>query len=473
MSEPTAVQRLADFAVDCRKSIPDAVAADAACRILDVVGNAYAATALTRADEPHNAVLRVLTRRGGPPEADVIGSPVRLPVSAAALVNGTLAHALDFDDTHLPSVLHPSSSVVPAALATAQARAVPGPQLLAAVAAGIEVCNRLGMASYSPAMRNSVFFEKGFHATSICGTVGAAAAAAMLAGADRDQVASAMGIAASMGAGLIEANRTGGSVKRIHCGWAAHAGVEAAEFAVEGITGPPTVLEGRFGFLRAYLDEDYDLAALVEGLGRRWELLRTVYKPYPCNHFTHPGIDCALALRAAGLRAADVAHAELGVAAATVRTIGEPRADKVKPRTAYHAKFSGPYTVASALLGRGGALGVDLSDFTEQAFGDPERFALAEKIAVVADEVCSEEFPRSFSAVLRVHTIDGQTLEHRVHSSRGGPEAPLTFAELRRKFDMNVATVMPPTHGNLIAERIRALPESATVEGLLTLPVHP
>ncbi|HWB37039.1 MAG TPA: MmgE/PrpD family protein, partial [Rugosimonospora sp.] len=288
---PTAVQQLAEFAAACRDALPDAVVEDAACRVLDVLGNAHAATALTGADEPHHAVLRVLARRGGPAEAEVVGSPVALPAPAAALVNGTLAHALDFDDTHLPSVLHPSSSVVPAALAMAQARSASGAQLLAAVAAGIEVCNRLGMASYAPAMRNSVFFEKGFHATSICGTVGAAVAAAMLAGADRGQLASAMGIAASMGAGLIEANRTGGSVKRIHCGWAAHAGIEAAEFAVEGITGPPTVLEGRFGFLRAYLDDDYDLAALLDGLGQRFELLRTVYKPYPCNHFTHPGID--------------------------------------------------------------------------------------------------------------------------------------------------------------------------------------
>ncbi|HUZ55120.1 MAG TPA: MmgE/PrpD family protein [Streptosporangiaceae bacterium] len=467
MSATTPVRQLAEFAVDSRDALPDPVTADAVGRILDVVGNALAATALADSAEPHTAVLRVMTQRGGRPEAGVIGSGTMLPASSAALVNGTLAHALDFDDTHLPSVLHPSSSVVPAALATAQACGASGMRLLSAVAIGNEICVRLGVAGYSAPMRNSVFFEKGFHATSICGTVGAAAAASVIYGLDAAQTASALGIAASMGAGLIEANRTGGSVKRIHCGWAAHAGIEAAAFAAEGITGPPTVLEGRFGFLRAYLDDDYDLGALLAGLGGQWEALRTVYKPYPSNHFTHPGIDCALALRAQGLRAADIAWAELGVAAAPLRTIGEPRDQKIRPESGYHAKFSGPYTVASAFLG-GGGLGLGLNDFTTAAVGDRHRLELAEKITVVADAICDEQFPSSFSAVLRVGTTSGAVLEHRVSSSRGGPEFPLTLEELERKFLMNAEHAASPDQSRQIADRVRSLPAMPSVARLLS-----
>ncbi|MBB5873378.1 2-methylcitrate dehydratase PrpD [Allocatelliglobosispora scoriae] len=428
----TAVQRLAAFAVGCRESLPAAVAADVPGRILDILGLALAASTEPGADAVPS-VLRAVRRWGGIAESTVVGTGERLPAPVAALVNGTMAHALDFDDTHLPSVLHPSASVVPAALAAAEATGADGDALIAAVAAGIEICNRLGTAAYDAELRNSVFFERGLHATSICGTIGSAAAAGLLYGLDAAGIASAMGIAASMGAGLIEANRTGGTVKKVHCGWAAHGGVTAAVLAAEGMTGPPTVLEGRFGFFAAYTDGRFDAGALLDGLGTRWELLRTVYKPYPTNHFTHPGIDCALALRERGLTADDVASAELGVAAPVLRTIAEPAAEKARPASAYHAKFSGPYTVAAALTG-GGGLGVTLSDFAELR---ADRLALAARIRCVADERATERFPTAFGAVLRVRTHGGELLEHRVDSSRGGPEHPLRSEELALKFAIN------------------------------------
>jgi len=127
---------------------------------------------------------------------------------------------------------------------------------------------------YDEELRNLVFFERGLHATSICGAVGAAVAVAMLQGQDEAGIASAAGIAASMGAGLLEANRTGGTVKWVHCGWAAHCGVAAADLARHGLTGPPTVLEGRFGFLQAFCGDRAHPYAVVRGLGTDWELPR-------------------------------------------------------------------------------------------------------------------------------------------------------------------------------------------------------
>ncbi|WP_433214029.1 MmgE/PrpD family protein [Microtetraspora malaysiensis] len=462
----TLVSALAEFAAASRTGLPDHVVADVKGRVLDTFGNCLAAQELTGPAEPHEAVLRLAERWRGAGESSVIGRGLSLPAPSAALVNGTLAHALDFDDTHLPSVLHPSASVVPATLAVAEAAGASGAELCRAVAVGDEITNRLGMASYIPELRNSVFFEKGWHATSICGTVGAAAGSALLMGLSADGIAHAMGIAASMGAGVIEANRTGGTVKRVHCGWAAHAGVVAAAMAAEGVTGPPTIFEGRFGFFEAFLDGRYDKNMISDGLGERWELLRTVYKPYPSNHFTHPGIDAALALRAQGLRPEDVEEIELGVAAAPLRTIGEPYEEKVRPRTPYHAKFSGPYTVASALIG-GGGLGLHLDDFTESAFRDERRLALAAKVRVVADEECTEEFPRAFSAVLRVRTVEGSTLEYRVRSSRGGPEHPLTFEELRTKYALNACRVLSAEAAEALAAEVRGLAERGTVAGLL------
>ncbi|GHJ47960.1 MmgE/Prp family protein [Catellatospora sp. TT07R-123] len=442
MNADRAVHTLAEFAVSCRDgAVPDGVPG----RVLDILGLALAAQ-----DDPAvRAVLTSVRRWGGTPEATVIGTGDRLPAPAAALVNGVMAHALDFDDTHLPSVLHPSAGVVPAALAAAEATGADGPALVRAVAAGIEICNRLGMAAYDRELRNSVFFDRGLHATSICGTIGAAAAAALLHGLDAAGTAHAMGIAASMGAGLIEANRTGGTVKKTHCGWAAHAGVGAAVFAADGLTGPPTVLEGRFGFFAAYTSGRFDADALLGDLGTRWELSRTVYKPYPTNHFTHPGIDCALALRAAGLDPADVVSAELGVAAPVLRTIAEPVAEKARPQTAYHGKFSGPYTVAAALLG-GGGLGLSLGDFTDLR---EDCLALAARITCVADERATGLFPEAFAAVLRVRTRTGELLEHRVDSSRGSAEHPLTEAELALKFTVNTAGVLTPVQAALLTDR--------------------
>jgi 2-methylcitrate dehydratase PrpD len=465
VTDATVAYQLARFAAAARTGLPAEVLDDAELRVIDCVGNALAASASDGPGEPHVALLDVVAARGGRAESSLFVPGPKLPASAAALVNGTLAHALDFDDTHLPSVLHPSASVVPAAIAAAEAQGSSGAELLAAVAVGNEITNRLGMTAYIAEQRNSIFFVKGLHATSICGTVGAAVAAALLFGASEDELVSAMGIAASMGAGLLEANRTGGSVKRIHCGWAAHAGIEAATFARAGVTGPPTVFEGRFGFLQSYLGDDYRLEPLVVDLGTHWELLRTVYKPYPSNHFTHPIVDCALALRADGLRAADIDAVQIGVPATVLRTIAEPWADKVQPKTPYHAKFSGPYTFASAIVG-GGGLGLHLADFTDAALNDPGRQQLCERVTMTGDAICDEEFPNAFSAVVRVRTKDGAQLEKRVHSSRGGPERPLSAAEVETKFRLNAEQVLasdrvPELHGRLRAlrgaERVDAL----------------
>lgn len=466
--QPTAVQQLAEFAAACRDALPDAVVEDAACRVLDVLGNAHAATALTGADEPHHAVLRILARRGGPAEAEVVGSPVALPAPAAALVNGTLAHALDFDDTHLPSVLHPSASVVPAALAVAEARGATGAALLDAVGVGVEITVRLGMAGYDRELGNSVFFERGQHATAICGAVGAAASAAMLSGLDAGGIADAMGIAASMGSGILEANRTGGTVKRIHCGWAAHAAVTAAGLARTGITGPPTVFEGRFGFLQAWCGDQVDLDALTDRLGEHWELPGIFFKPYPCNHFTHAGIDAALRLRARGLDPSDIEGIELGAPTAVLRTIGEPREDKIRPESGYHAAFSGPYTVAAALLG-GGGLGVFHEDFTDAAAADPERLALAAKVRCVPDARCDEIFPHQFPAVLRVTTRDGAVLEERVDANRGGPGNPLSAEELATKFRLNAARRVSPDQAERITDLVYGLADLADLRTLTAL----
>jgi 2-methylcitrate dehydratase PrpD len=463
---PTPAEQLGELAARvAQDGLSDRLRTDVAGRVLDLLGNCLAALS----ERPAEVVAAVVREWGGTAESTAIGSADRLPAPSAALVNGTLAHSLDFDDTHLPSVLHPSAAVVPAALAVAEAQDASGPSFLDAVAVGVEVTCRLGMAGYDEQRANSVFFDRGQHATAICGTVGAAVAAGMLRGLNAAELTSAIGIASSMGSGVIEANRTGGTVKRVHCGWAAHAGVIAAALARHGLTGPPTVLEGRFGLLRAFCGDQFDIDAVTSGLGERWESDRIFVKPYPCNHFTHAGVDAALRVRAAGVDPSDITEITLGVPEPVLRTIAEPIEDKRRPRSGYHGAFSGPYTVAAALLG-GGGLGVFHEDFADAAVADPARLALAARVNVVADPECTAIFPRQFPAVLTVRLAGGEVREERLSHNRGGPENPLSAQELATKFRLNASRAVDDAAARDLTELVARLGTDSTpvmVTGLL------
>ncbi|HEY6751376.1 MAG TPA: MmgE/PrpD family protein [Rubrobacteraceae bacterium] len=463
--ETTVLQEVSRFAAGVRDGkVEDSILQDARRRVMDIIGIALAASGM----EPTRVVRAVVESWGGEGQASIIGSDDRCPAASVALVNGTLAHALDYDDTHLPSVLHPSAAVVPAALAAAEASGASGRDLLTAAAAGDELAVRVGMTGYDEELGNSVFFEKGLHATSIAGTLGGALAAAMLFGLDEEGIGHAVAISASMGAGLIEANRTGGTVKPVHCGWAAHAAITAAELARHGLTGPPTVFEGRFGFLQAYLGDEADVEALTRGLGEEWELPRVFFKPYPANHFTHAGIDAAIRLREEGLDVGDIEEIELGAATPTLRTIAEPEEEKAKPKTGYAAKFSGPFTVATALLG-GGGLGVSLDDFTDEAVKDRVKLDLASRVRCVTDEKCDRIFPNQFPAVLRVWLKSGEEREARVSHNRGGPENPLSNEELETKFRTNAGQVLPVGQVEELEEVLRSLAEAEMVDDMIKL----
>jgi 2-methylcitrate dehydratase PrpD len=471
LTEPTLSHRLAAFAVGHPfHRLPGEVVENVGSRVLDILGICVAASPLATS----GAIRRFATRQGGRPESQAVGVGGRLPAGSAALVNGTLAHSLDYDDTHLPSVLHPSASVVPAALALAQARGRSGRELLAAVACGLEVCVRVGMAGFDEGSGQNDFFEHGQHATSICGSLGSAVACGLLAGFGETELVHVIGLAASMGSGIIEANRTGGTVKRMHCGWAAHAAVTATELVELGFTGPPTALEGRFGFFQAWLHGKYSSKWLTEGLGEHWEVPRIFFKPYPANHFTHTAVDAAAALRRQGLDIDRVVRLELGVPEPIVRTIGEPIEVKRRPTTGYMAQFSGPYAVAVGLLG-GGGLGAGLDDYTDELAQEPRRLGIMAKVDVVPDAECTAIFPSQFPCVLRAIMDDGQQLVTSIMSNRGGPDRPLTFDELALKFRDNAARLLPAEvvdQVQALAGRLHDLPSVDTLLDPLGAPLE-
>jgi 2-methylcitrate dehydratase PrpD len=410
------------------EDLPPTVVRAAQDRLLDTVGVALAG----RASDASTIVRARAIAWGGPQEATVFGEDLKVPTPMAALVNGTYSHALDFDDTHLPSILHPSAPLVPAVVAQAEARKASGRDLIVALVAGYEVGCRLGMAQYDRTNRRSVFIDRGLHVTSYVGAIGAAVACARLARIDNARIAHALAIASGMGAGLIETSRAGGSAKKFQGGWSAHCGVVAAQVAEDGLTGAMTALEGRFGFFPALIGSDWREEDITDALGERWFTPTISIKPYPCQHFTHGLIDAARALRARGIQPDDVESATLGVASKTVAAVGEPVEAKRRPTTSYLAQFSGPFVFAGALAG-GGGLGIAMEDFAQSKLDDPVRQRLAGVCTVVGDPECDRFFPEQFPARVRVTLRNGTNVEEHVMANRGGGEWPLTQDELAVK----------------------------------------
>jgi 2-methylcitrate dehydratase PrpD len=326
------------------------------------------------------------------------------------------------------SMIHVSAVVAPAAVAVAQAVGAGGGDLVAAFVAGAETTTRVGMAL------PGAFHERGLHPTSVCGVFGATVAAARLLGLTREQLVSALGIAGSTASGLFEFLADGSATKPFHAGWAAHAGIVSAGLARDGLTGPATVLEGRYGIFRALLGADAgdELRAQVGDLGRRWETLAIAIKPYPACHMTHAAMDGALRLREGGLRAADVESVELEVPTAAVGLVLEPAERKERPQTAYEAKFSLPFSVGAMLVD--GSVGP--ATYAGGRLRDPEILELARRVEY---RVAPVDDRGPFFTLMRVTRTDGSTVEVDVAHPSGTPEAPLAPAAVMAKFVSNAS----------------------------------
>jgi 2-methylcitrate dehydratase PrpD len=399
--------------------------ANARLRILDVLGLALAASTYDFAAP----VVASVDTTDGP--CTIIGSDRTATPALAALVNGTLAHGLDFDDTHAASITHASAVVVPSALAVAERAGISGRDVITAVVAGYESIARLGMAA------PGAFHARGWHATSTCGAFAAALAAGKLLGLDTAKLTHALGLAGSFASGLMEFLEDGSAVKRLHAGWAAQAGVFAATLASGGVTGPASVLEGRFGFYRTFVGATPDPAPFAT-LGRQWETPRIGFKPYPCCHLAHAYIDCALRLRAEQRVEADaIASIECRVPAGEVPIICEPRDVKLRPRSTYQAQFSLPYTVAAAFID--GRVGLDT--FTPARLDDERLLALAARVQHVIDPAST--FPDGFPGWVRVRLNDARVLEVREPDGRGGPARPLPVSAIVEKFRDNARRALP------------------------------
>ncbi len=419
---------LARFAArTAHTDIPASIRVRAVHHMLDAAGIAVAAS---RYDHAHR-VLTAMRGLGGDGKVPVFGFPARLSPRDAAILNGYLCHGLDYDDTHVAGIIHPTASVLPAVLSTAAHVGATGQAMVTAFVIGVETAARIA------SVAKSGFHQVGFHPTGLIGVFGCALAAGRLMGLTEKQLAMAQGIAVSMASGSLEFVEDGAWNKRLHPGWAAQAGMTAAALAREGFVGATKPYDGRFGLYNAYLGsyrEQADLSLATAGLGQVWELSQTAIKPYPACHFTHACIDAALAIRAKGIDLQRITAIETRVPSGTFKVICEPVANKLKPANSYDAQFSVQWLTAAALVrGRLGLAELEPAEIT-----DPEIMALTQKVTYSTYE--DSPFPKAYSGEVVVTLDDGRTVSHREHINRGAAERPLTNAEIVAKFRGNAAT---------------------------------
>jgi 2-methylcitrate dehydratase PrpD len=392
----------------------------------------------------------VVAREHGP--CTVLGTDRTAPAALAILVNGALAHGLDFDDTHAPSITHASAVVLPTVLALAEARHLDGRDVITAAVAGYEAITRIGMAA------SGAFHDRGWHATAVCGPFAAALAAGRCDGLAAPALTAALGIAGSCASGVMEFLEDGSAVKRLHPGWAGHAGAVAAMLAGGGVTGPPTIFEGRFGFYATFVGTAPDPAPF-ETLGRRWETLEVAFKPYPCCHYNHAYLDAALELRAAhAIDATAIEAVECGVPAGEVPIVCEPAWHKARPRTTYEAQFSLPFSVAAAFVD--GRVGIDT--YSDSRLADPRVLGLAARVGYTIDR--DTRFPAVFPGRVRVQLKDGRVIESRVGSAR-----PARREAIVDKFRANAGRALPPQRVAELEQGVLELDRAPSVAPLLAL----
>jgi 2-methylcitrate dehydratase PrpD len=445
---------LAAFAANLDyESIPAQVTERAKQLLLDITGITVRARHDVDSTEPMRNALERLQLHG---TSAVIGDSEGLSPMAAALLNGAMAHSLDFDDTHAAGSLHSSAPIVPAALAAAQMADANGKQLIAAIVAGYEVQIRLSLA-----LVPKDHYDRGFHPTATCGTFGAAAAAGRALGLDADAIASAFGICGSQAAGSMQFLADGAWNKRFHVGSAAANGVMAATLAAEGYQGAANSIEGKSGFLNAYAPNPQPHLAIA-GLGEHWETLSLAVKPYPSCRYSHAALDAILALRAEhGIDANDVTAVQIGLPEMGWKIIGE--GDKHHPRSIVDGQFSMPFCAAVAL--REGRMAWD--DYAPHLL-DQDTLALCRKIETVVDAQAEAEYPRQMAGVVRISTTDAN-YEYFVQIPKGEPENFLTDAELRAKFDTLVGPYLPAAQAAALADGMTHLEQANNVSSLLAL----
>lgn len=410
---------VARFVVDSRYAdIPPEIRHEAARSLLNWLGCALGGCR----HETIDRALAALKPFSGPAQATLLGRGERLDIMHAALMNGMSSHVLDFDDTHLKTVIHPSGPVAAALLALAEFRPMTGAEFLHAFILGVEVSCRIGRAVYPS------HYDVGWHITGTAGVFGAAAAVGRVLGLTGEQMTWALGIAATQSSGLRE--MFGTMCKPFHPGRAAQNGMAAAWLASQNFTSSVRAIEAPRGFAQV-LATERNLAAITSRLGETWEVAENTYKPFACGIVIHPTIDGCIQLRSEyGLAGDEIDGIELTVHPLVLELTG-----KRDPQTGLEGKFSVYHSAAIAIIhGEAGERG-----YRDEVVRDPAVRALRDKVIATPDTDIPEDAAR-----IAIRLKDGRTLKKEIEHAIGSLARPMSDVALEAKFRGLAAACLPP-----------------------------
>lgn len=421
---------IADFSSGLEyDAIPEHVRRSAMMHVVDTIGVCVAGA--SPAEESGRAAQALARKWGGATGASLYGLGASASPDLAALLNGSMAQALEMDDKHGSSLARPGSTVTPAVLAAAEAEGRTLRDVITAVTAGYEVMIRLGFVA------GDRFLARGYHTSSLLGSFGAASAIGNLVGAPAGVIVDALGISGTFASGIQESTRTGSTSKILHGGWGAHAGMIAMDLASSGITGPDSVFEGKFGFFETHLTPitgQLDFAKGGSRFGEHWYLPETAFKPYPCCQLLHAFIEAVKQVLAEmhrdGVGVDRISAVNCKLAEPGLTLVTEPRDRKKKPQTPHEGRFSLPFGVASALIYGD----VGLETFAAERLSESRILKLA--ALVEAEEDPDSDYPAHCPAILDVEAA-GKIYHCHVPYHPGCPEAALSEDDVLDKFERN------------------------------------
>lgn len=410
-ADATISERLARFVVDLRlENLSQPIRRRFELYCLDTLVVALAGVSATSS----GIVADVVTELGGRPECTIIGRSTKTNAPLAALVNGATTHAVELDDDHRTSVLHPGVVVIPSALAMAERCNASGKRFLEGVIAGYEVMIRIGDAFLGQQ------YYQGFHSTGTCGVFGSAAAGARIMGLDESVTVRALGIAGTQASGLGEWSNDGSWIKRLHPGRSAEAGLLAALLAGKGFTAPSTIIEGQQGFLRAFSHKGiWDAGKILAGLGEELRGAGTSFKPYAGCRFSHQAIDAVAEIMLKHTVGADeVEDVSFRIHTTSYKKLFLPAERRYRPRTPVDAQFSIPYITAVAIL-HGRPMP---HHFSDEMIRSPEIIALAGRVRGEPDDEYEKQYPDRYPTKVCVRLRNGQVHKSYKDVPSGDPE---------------------------------------------------
>ena len=396
--------------------------------------------------------------QGGPPEATLFGHPGKISAVNAVFANGTLGYAADYEPHHPEAILHPIAIAVPVALAASEMVNGSGRDFLAATALCCEITYRVSMA-----MNPKELYRRGFHPSAVCGTFGAAAAAANLFALNLEQTVRTLGLAALQASGLMAwQDDPREDARPFQMGMAARNGMTAALLAKSGFGAPDRIFDGGHVVLEAFSDVA-NPAALTNGLGTEWEgVSGLAVKPYPCVSFLHPALDALSGLIAEhDVQPEQIERIELRFARSGCHCVDD------NPLKGHCAQYVLPVFAAAGRL-----LYTDL--FIDKRKTDPEVRRLAAETRVLPDDgELEKRFPDFYVGEIALSLAGGQRLENRAEVARGYPEKPLEEREIKQKFNDVLKGLLRPAERTELSEAAWNVGSKPTVENMAQVLARP